>query len=42
LDFGVNAVADGNIDQTVFSAEWNGRLGAQLGERIKPSPSAAA
>jgi hypothetical protein len=30
---GVDAIADGNVDQPIFSAQWNRRFGSVLGQR---------
>jgi hypothetical protein len=41
-DAGVDAVADGDINKTVFAGEGHSRLGPQFGQRIQAgSPPAA-
>jgi len=42
LDLRVDAIADGDIDQAIFSTERNGRLGAKFGQRIQPGSGASA
>ena len=42
LDLRVDAIADGNIDQAIFGAEGNGRLGAKFGKRVEPLSGTSA
>jgi hypothetical protein len=42
LDLGVDAIADGNIDQAIFRAERHCRLGAQFRQRVEPGAGPAA
>ena len=41
-DAGVQAVADGDVDEPVFAADRHGRLGAAVGERVEPLALPAA
>ena len=41
-DVGVDAVADGDVDQPVLAADRHGRLRPMLGERKEPRPLPAA
>jgi hypothetical protein len=38
----VKTVADGNVHETVFASERDGRLGSQLGQRAQPTTTSSA
>ena len=42
VDVRVDAVADGDINQSILTGQGDGRLGAHLGERVETSPGTAA
>jgi len=39
VDVGVEAIADGNVDQAVVGTQWHGGLGALLGQGVEPGAS---
>lgn len=42
VDVAVEAVADGDVDEPVVSAEGNGRFGSLFGERVETRSSSAS
>ena len=42
VDFGVDAVADGNVDQAILARDRHSRFGAHLRQRIKTGAASAA
>jgi hypothetical protein len=42
LDFRVDAVADGNVDQAILAGERNGGFGAKFSQRVEPGSGASA